>query len=140
MTCIKMGSDESRFNVSLIVRDKVIRPCAQTTTFEEKGEPKWYRTEVLPLTSSGLTARPDRLLPRPTLPTERFIGSPNRRLLFYRLDLQTEGLIQLLWQTSVSVCSRSFSRWGSVDAETELCSTGENLNLLNVLFLAWSTS
>ena len=36
MTCIKMGSDESHFNVSLIVRDKVTRPCPQTTTFEEK--------------------------------------------------------------------------------------------------------
>ena len=43
MTCIKMGSDESHFNVSLIVRDKV--------TTDEKGEPKRYRTEVLPLTS-----------------------------------------------------------------------------------------
>ena len=51
MTCIKMGSDESHFNVSLIVRDKVTRQCPQTTTFEEKGEPKRYRTEVLPLTS-----------------------------------------------------------------------------------------
>ena len=51
MTCIKMGSDESHFNVSLIVRDKVTRQCAQTTIFEEKGEPKRYRTEVLPLTS-----------------------------------------------------------------------------------------
>ena len=50
MTCIKMGSDQSRFNVSLILRDKVTRPCPQTTTFEEKGEPKRYRT-VLPLTS-----------------------------------------------------------------------------------------
>ena len=49
--CIKMGSDESHFNVSLIVRDKVTRPCPQTTIFEEKGEPKRYRTEVLPLTS-----------------------------------------------------------------------------------------
>ena len=50
--CIKMGSDESgRFNVSLIVRDKVTRPCRQTTTFEEKGKPKRYRTEVLPLIS-----------------------------------------------------------------------------------------
>ena len=49
---IKMGSDESHFNVSLIVRDKVTRQCPQTTTFEEKGEPKLYRTEeVLPLTS-----------------------------------------------------------------------------------------
>jgi len=51
MTCIKMGGDESRFNVSLVVRDKVTRKCPQTTTFEEKGEPKRYRTEVLPLTS-----------------------------------------------------------------------------------------
>ena len=32
MTCIKMGSDESHFNVSLIVRDKVTRQCLQTTT------------------------------------------------------------------------------------------------------------
>ena len=37
MTCIKMGSDESHFNVSLIVRDKVTRQYPQTTTFEEKG-------------------------------------------------------------------------------------------------------
>ena len=36
MTCIKMGSDESRFNVSLIVRDKVTRPCPQTTTLKRK--------------------------------------------------------------------------------------------------------
>ena len=50
-SCIKMGSDESHFNVSLIVRDKVTRQCPQTTTFEEKGDPKRYRTEVLPLTS-----------------------------------------------------------------------------------------
>ena len=49
--CIKVGSDQSHFNVSLIVRDKVTRSCPQTTTFEEKGEPKRYRTEVLPLTS-----------------------------------------------------------------------------------------
>ena len=51
MTCIKMDSDESHFNVSLVVRDKVTRQCPQTTAFEEKGEPKWYRTEVLPLTN-----------------------------------------------------------------------------------------
>ena len=51
MTCIKMGSDESHFSVSLIVRDRVTRQCPQTTTFEEKGEPKRYRTEVLLLTS-----------------------------------------------------------------------------------------
>ena len=44
-------SDESHFNVSLIVRDKVTRLRPQTTTFEEKGEPKRVRTEVLLLTS-----------------------------------------------------------------------------------------
>ena len=57
-SCIKMGSNESHFNVSLIVRDKVARQCLQATTFEEKGEPKRIRTEVLLL---GLTARPNRL-------------------------------------------------------------------------------
>ena len=51
MTCIKMGSDESHFNVSLIVRDKVTRQCPQTTILEEKGELKQYRTKVLPLNS-----------------------------------------------------------------------------------------
>ena len=45
-SCIKMGSDESQFNVSLIVRDKVTRQCPETKIFEEKGEPKRIRTEV----------------------------------------------------------------------------------------------
>ena len=49
--CIKMVSDESHFDVSLIVRDKVTGQCPQTTTFEEKREPKRIRTEVPPLTS-----------------------------------------------------------------------------------------
>ena len=39
-SCIKMGSNESHFNVSLMVKDKVTRQCPQTTTFEVKGEPK----------------------------------------------------------------------------------------------------
>ena len=50
-SCIKMGSDESHFNVSVIVRDKVTRKCPQTTAFEEKVEPKRIRTEVPLLTS-----------------------------------------------------------------------------------------
>ena len=49
--CIKVGSDKSHFNVSLIVRDRVTRQCPQTTNFEEKGEPKQIRTEVPLLTS-----------------------------------------------------------------------------------------
>jgi len=54
MTSTEMGSNESRFNVSLIVRENVTRPCPQTTTFEEKGELKRIRTEVPPLTSLRL--------------------------------------------------------------------------------------
>ena len=42
--CIKVGSGESHFNVSLIVRNKVTR--SQATTLEEKGEPKRIRTAV----------------------------------------------------------------------------------------------
>ena len=48
--CIKVGSDESHY-CFMIVRDKVTRQCPQTTTFEEKGKPKWIRTDVPPLTS-----------------------------------------------------------------------------------------
>ena len=39
---VKMGSDESHFNISVVTNHNL---------FEEKGEPKRYRTEVLPLTS-----------------------------------------------------------------------------------------
>ena len=42
-SCVKMGRDESHFNVSLTVTDKVTRQCPQTTTFEEKGELKLNR-------------------------------------------------------------------------------------------------
>ena len=62
-SCVKMGSDESHFNVSLIARDKVTRRCLQTTTFEEKGKPKRGiepRSLCLPA-YPRLTARPNRL-------------------------------------------------------------------------------
>ena len=49
--CIKVGSDESHFSVSLIVRDKVTRQCPKTATSEEKREPKQIRTDVLLLAS-----------------------------------------------------------------------------------------
>ena len=41
-SCIKMGSDESHYNVSVSTKHNL---------FEEKGEPKRYQTEVLPLTN-----------------------------------------------------------------------------------------
>ena len=47
-----MGSDKSHFNVS-VGSDGQSHKTASTNRnlFEEKGEPKWYRTEVLLLTS-----------------------------------------------------------------------------------------
>ena len=56
-SCMKMDSGESHFNVSLIVRDKVTTETVSTdhNLFEEKGDPKRYRTQVL-----SLTARPNR--------------------------------------------------------------------------------
>ena len=51
-SCIKMGSDESHFNVS-VGSDGQSHKTVSTkhNLFEEKVEPKRYRTEVLPLTS-----------------------------------------------------------------------------------------
>ena len=48
-----MGSDESHFNVSLIVRDKATIKTVSTdhNLFAEKGKPKRIRTEALLLTS-----------------------------------------------------------------------------------------
>ena len=50
--CIKMGSNESHFNVSVTGQDKVTitRQSPQTTAFEEKGELKQNQNEVLLLT------------------------------------------------------------------------------------------
>ena len=50
-SCIKTGSDESHFNVLIIVRDKVTRQCPQITNFEEKGEAEADSNRVLLLTS-----------------------------------------------------------------------------------------
>ena len=49
-SCVVMGSDESHFNVSLIVKDKVTRQCPQTTTFLKRKESR-----------SGIEPRPFRL-------------------------------------------------------------------------------
>ena len=49
-TCIKMGSDESHFNVS-VGSDGQSHKTVSTNLFEERRDPKQYRTEVLPLTS-----------------------------------------------------------------------------------------
>ena len=47
--CIKMGSDESQFNVSVGSDGQSHRTVSTNhNLFEEKGGPKRYRTEVLP--------------------------------------------------------------------------------------------
>ena len=51
-SCIKMGSDESHFNVSVGSEGHSHKTVSTNhNLFEEKGEPKRYRTEVLPLAS-----------------------------------------------------------------------------------------
>ena len=51
-SCIKIGSDESHFNVSVGSDGQSHKTVSiNLNLFEEKGEPKWHRTEVLPLTS-----------------------------------------------------------------------------------------
>ena len=51
-SCIKMGSDESHFHVS-VGSDGQSHKTVSTNhnLFEEKGEPKWTRTKVPLLTS-----------------------------------------------------------------------------------------
>ena len=50
--CIKMGSGESHFNVSVGSDGQSHKTVSTNHNLsEEKGEPKRYRTEVLPLTS-----------------------------------------------------------------------------------------
>ena len=56
-SCIKMGSDESCFNVSLFVSGKITRQCLQTATFEEKGELKHGMDLTLP--AYQITVRPN---------------------------------------------------------------------------------
>ena len=49
-SCIKMVSDESHFNVSVGSDGQSHRTVSRNhNLFERKGEPKWYRTEVLSL-------------------------------------------------------------------------------------------
>ena len=50
--CIKTGSDESHFNVSVGSDGQSHRTVSTNhNLFEENGEPKRYRAEVLPLTN-----------------------------------------------------------------------------------------
>ena len=52
-SCIKVGSDEIHFHIQFINCDGQSHKTVSTNhkPFEEKGEPKRYRTKVLPLTN-----------------------------------------------------------------------------------------
>ena len=51
-SCIKMGSDESHFNVSVGSEGQNHKTVTTNhNRFEQKREPKRFRTEVLPLTN-----------------------------------------------------------------------------------------
>ena len=89
-----MGSDESLFNVSLIVRDKVVRRRPQTIIFEEKGEPKRIRTEVPLALLTGLTPyRWAKRLTRKRLARVEFILSRLLTPIYKERELRTQNLI-----------------------------------------------
>ena len=51
-SCIKMGSDENHFNVSVGSDGQSHRTVSTNHNLsEEEGQPRWYHTEVLLLTS-----------------------------------------------------------------------------------------
>ena len=58
--CVKMGSDESHFNV-FTARGNITKQCPQTITFVEKGriEPE-NRTDIIHLPAWCLTAKPNK--------------------------------------------------------------------------------
>ena len=63
-SCIKLGSDESHFNVLLIERDKITRERPQTTTraeAESNRGPSSYQPNALPLGQTGSRANETRL-------------------------------------------------------------------------------
>ena len=60
MTCIKMGNDESHFNVSLIVMDKVTRPVHKPQLLKRKESRSGIEPRSFRLPAYRLTARPNR--------------------------------------------------------------------------------
>ena len=78
-SCIKMSGDESHFNVSLTVRDKVTRQCPQTATFFKRRESR-----------SGVEPRPL------CLPAKRLTSRPNR----LKESQKEKGLGRRNWQTT----------------------------------------
>jgi len=96
-----MGSDEGHFNVSLIVGDKVTNKTVSTTIFEEEGEPKRNRTEVLLLIRH---VRENIMLIRDGEKGGRWYGGRGRgRLYTYRYNVTTRMTSALKWASMRAV-------------------------------------
>ena len=77
-SCIKMGSDESHFDVSLIVTDQVSRQCPQTTT---------YRLWILFALKTALNAFTENSTrPKPPVPVCHSASSLCRSCLRHSLE------------------------------------------------------
>ena len=114
-SCIKMGSDESHCNVSLIVKGKVTTiQCPQTTlTFEEKGEAKADSNEVLLLVSSLMPYRPRASLYPPPPSSPGILPHGN-----IWVPWQSKYTVQVAckWAVAVCVCSADSNKctiWNS---------------------------
>ena len=79
-SCIETGSDESHFNVSLIVRDKVTRQCPWQTTFPKRRdsrsgiEPRPVCIPTVPLGQTGSQIKCGSNRSRHYAPTSRPMG------------------------------------------------------------------
>ena len=125
-SCIKAGSDESHFNVSLTVRDKVTRQCPQTTAFEDKRAkmdsnwgPSAYQPNALPLGQIGSC-----------------LNEEGMRSLYGYNYIQTESVIkvvklsvQVLWIWALSCADAMWERAREILSEI---SAVKSLHLVSV--------
>ena len=96
--CIKVGSDGSHFNVSLIVRDKITRQRPQTTTFQVKGE--------LTDSNRGPSAYQPTALPRGQ--TSSRMWMPVLGIFNQRTDIHAFDCTQGLYELCKRVCTKGW--------------------------------
>ena len=99
-----MGSDESHFNVWLVVRGKVARQCPQITTFEEKESRSGIEPRSFRLPAYRLTVRPNRL---------STLDAPFSTLRHFsdRSDLKQRSRSRVLWTASDTVAHLNAQSW-----------------------------
>ena len=82
-----MGSDESHFNISLIVRDTVTRQCPRTTAFLKTKEGRAQELHPQRLSSAERLSSAKRLSSTKHLSGANFCVNPNRNVNFLQLRL-----------------------------------------------------